>query len=196
MKYSTKFTQKRLSPIPKKAKKVFQGVLYSVWQWEQKMYDGSYATFEMLKRVDSVGVIATDSKNRILIQEERQPGRSFISLPGGRIDDLRNHPKIEALRELESETGYSSQKIKFWRTFAYSTKMDWQSYFFIAQDCFLKGKQHLDAGEKVKPKWISFEQFLQLGFNPRFRDNELKLELIRAYYSKTERQKLKEIFFN
>lgn len=195
MKYSTRFTQKRLSPIPKKAKKVFQGVLYSVWQWEQKMYDGYYETFEMLKRVDSVGVIATDSKKRILIQEEKQPGRSFISLPGGRIDNPGIHPKNEATRELESETGYSSNKLKLWRVIAYSTKTDWQSYFFIAQSCFLKGKQNLDAGEKIKPKWISFDQFLKLGFDSRFRDNELKLDLIKAYYSKTERQKLERMFF-
>ena len=195
MKQVNKFTLKRQNPIPKKAKKVFQGVLYSVWQWEQKMYDGSYETFEMLKRRDGAGVIATDKRNKVLIQEETQPGRNFISIPGGQIDNPRIDPKKEALRELESETGYSSKKIKFWKIHTHSSKVDWQSYFYIAQDCFYKGPANPDPGEIIKPKWVSFDQFLRLGQNPRFRVIDLKFDLLRAYYTPAERKKLFNAFF-
>ena len=46
-----------LKPIPKDARCVFKGVIFEVWQWEQKMFDGSMATFERIKRPDTVVII-------------------------------------------------------------------------------------------------------------------------------------------
>lgn len=196
MKQTNNFSKKRLTPLPEKAKKVFEGVQFSVWQWEQKMYDGSRETFEMLKRADSVGVIASDSRKRIIVLEEEQPGRSFITIPGGRIDHPSIPPKKEALRELESETGYSSHRLRHWRTASFSSKIDWQVYLFCAKNCFVNGRQNLDPGEKIKVKWVSFNEFLKLGFNEKFRDIELVPDLVKAYYSKAYRQKLYREFFN
>jgi len=49
-----------------------------VYQWPQKMFDGSTATFEMIKRPDTVQIIATVG-NKILMTQEEQPTqkRSF-----------------------------------------------------------------------------------------------------------------------
>ena len=40
--------------IPHNAKKVFNGILFDVYQWKQKMFDNSIKTFEMLKRKSSL----------------------------------------------------------------------------------------------------------------------------------------------
>ena len=58
--------------IPKNAKKVFGGVIFEVWQWKQKMFDGSYAVFEKLKRPDTVNVVPVIG-NKIMILIQRQP---------------------------------------------------------------------------------------------------------------------------
>lgn len=36
-------------PIPDHAKCVFKGVIFDVYQWEQKLYNGTTTTFEKLK---------------------------------------------------------------------------------------------------------------------------------------------------
>ncbi len=36
------------------AKRVFKGVRFDVYQWKQKRYDGTKATFELIKRADSI----------------------------------------------------------------------------------------------------------------------------------------------
>ena len=36
--------------IPPEAKCVFRGKIFDVYQWPQRLYDGSTATFEMLRR--------------------------------------------------------------------------------------------------------------------------------------------------
>ena len=56
--------------LPKNARRVFKGEIFEVWQWPQKMYDGSTETFEMLKRPDTTQVIATvGDKIALLIQK-------------------------------------------------------------------------------------------------------------------------------
>ena len=69
--------------IPPKAKRVFHGVLHDVYQWKQKLFDGSSSTFEMIVRQPSTEIIATIG-NKIIILEQQQPGRkAYPSLPGG-----------------------------------------------------------------------------------------------------------------
>ena len=58
--------------IPVGAKCVFRGVVFSVWQWKQKMFDGSFAIFEKLKRPDTVNVIAIVGP-KILLLKQKQP---------------------------------------------------------------------------------------------------------------------------
>jgi len=91
--------------IPKSAKNVFKGLIFDVYQWEQKLFDGSLATFERLKRVDTVNVIPVTRDRKIILLHQRQPGTAlFTGFAGGRIDG--NEGVAEAAeRELLEETG-------------------------------------------------------------------------------------------
>lgn len=65
----------RTSKIPSVAQRVFRGQIFDVYQWPQMLFDGTVATFEMLKRADSVSVIATTSDGHILLAAQQQPDR-------------------------------------------------------------------------------------------------------------------------
>ena len=60
--------------IPPEADRVFRGEIYEVHQWSQKMPDGSVKTFEMLRRPDTVMVVALDEAGDVLVIDEKQPG--------------------------------------------------------------------------------------------------------------------------
>ena len=60
-------------PIPKHAKRVFKGVIFDVYQWKQKMYDGSFKTFEKIKRPDTVIVFPVLDNGKILLTKQSQP---------------------------------------------------------------------------------------------------------------------------
>src|SRR3989338_8402924 len=93
------------SKLPKNAKRVFKGEIFEVWQWRQKMYDGTTETFEMLKRPDTTQVIAV-IEDKILILKQKQPNNAsaFLSLAGGRRE--KNESALNsAKRELLEETG-------------------------------------------------------------------------------------------
>lgn len=79
---------KSKQPMPENAKRVFKGVVFDVYQWEQELYDGSKATFEKLKRPDTVVVFPVLPDGKILLTEQEQPGKDpFIGGLGGRMDE-------------------------------------------------------------------------------------------------------------
>ncbi len=95
-------------PLPTNAKRVFKGVLFDIYQWEQAGYDGQIKIFEKAKRADSAMVIPVTSEGKIILCEQEQPGKhQFTGLIGGRLDQGEG-PLEAAKRELLEEAGYAS----------------------------------------------------------------------------------------
>ncbi len=68
--------------IPDNAELVFEGIRAHIYQWDQKMYDGSVARFERTRFVDGAFVLPVLPNGNILLTRQVQPTRkSFISLP-------------------------------------------------------------------------------------------------------------------
>ncbi len=55
-------------------RRVFKGKIHDMLQWRQRMFDGSYATFEKIRRPDTSEIVAIVG-DRILVQFQRQPQR-------------------------------------------------------------------------------------------------------------------------
>ncbi|MBN2015238.1 NUDIX hydrolase [Candidatus Dojkabacteria bacterium] len=181
--------------LPKKAKKVFSGVIFDVYHWDQKVFDGSTQTFEMLKRPDTAVVIPTTIDRKILVQYEEQPHKGkFISFPGGRVSDPINID-LEAARELSEETGYSSLKLKLWKEIQPTSKMDYMVYYFIAQGCKKVTNQKLDKGERIEVRPLSLDELIKLFVEDKFRGTEIKVDFLKAYYDKNIHKQLERILF-
>lgn len=170
-------------PVPKKAKKVFSGIIFDVYQWPQKMYDGSTETFEMLKRPDTVQVIATRG-DKILLAYETQPTKGpAYTLFGGRVDKGEK-PLAAAKRELREESGLVSEKwnkLNSWRPY---NKIDWEIHLFAARDCTPAGEPKLDAGEKIETKEVNFDEFVAIVTQKKFWGKELTCEMLRLQIDK------------
>lgn len=95
--------------VPHSATLVFKGVIYDTYQWPQKLPDGTTTTFEMLKRPDTVMIIAIDDNGEVVVVDETQPGGIVRSahLPVGRVDTKDQSVLATAQRELAEETGWS-----------------------------------------------------------------------------------------
>lgn len=166
-------------PLPSNAKKVFSGILFDVYQWEQQLFDGTVTTFEKLKRNDTVGVIAVTREKKIILTKQEQPGMSpFIGTAGGIVDD-NEEVFAAAERELLEETGYKSLQWELYRAVQPTTKIDWAIFIFIARNCEKVADIHPDAGEKVAVLEVDFNEFMKMIRNEEFRDSELALHLLR-----------------
>lgn len=148
--------------IPEHAQRVFKGVIFDVYQWQQTMFDGSTKTFEMLRRPDTVQIMVVRDGQVLLVNDE-QPGRSArIHLPGGRVDESDDSWEAAARRELREETGLVCADWKLVDVHQPVAKMEWFVATYLALEVTEELEQQLDVdGEKITPLWRSFDEVRQ-----------------------------------
>ena len=182
--------------IPEKAKKVFNWKIFSVYQWEQEMFDWTIKIFERLKRNDSIDVIAVSENNEIFILEEQHPWRrAFFWLVWWTCEDWEA-PIETAKRELLEETWLESDDWELFWSYAMSSKIDYKSNIFIARWCKNVKNQNLDAWEKIRIKKVKWKEFLYIITNPKFRVWEFALEVLREIFLWKEKELKEKIFKN
>ncbi|MEK7187305.1 MAG: NUDIX hydrolase [Patescibacteria group bacterium] len=183
-------------PTPPHAKKIFEGIIFDIYQWEQEMYDGTTATFERLKRPDTVGVIPVLPDGKIVIAEEEQPGKkTATTLLGGRVEEIED-PLEAVKRELLEESGYEGDSWNLLLAIQPVIKMDWAIYTFVARGCHKTREQHLDSGEKIKLKTVSFEEFTDLISNGTINDPDLRIKFLEAKLDPQKMAELKKIILD
>ncbi len=137
--------------IPENATCVFKGMIFDVYQWPQQMFDGTIETFEMLRRPDSVFIIAIDDDGSLITQDEEQPSGVIrrAHCPAGRVDVEDFSVLDAAKRELEEETGF---RMANWRLFEVAQperKIEWFIHTFVAWGVKEVVPTRHDAGEKI-----------------------------------------------
>lgn len=145
---------KKVLPIgavltPDEAQVVFSGILFDVFQWDQKQFDGSHKTFEMLKRKDTIQVVAVKDGKIVLIKDQ-QPGRpAQIYPPRGRVDKTDASWLDAAKREMREETGMTFRSWSLVEVAQPATKIEWFVATYLAADFISQDDQHLDVGEHI-----------------------------------------------
>lgn len=180
-----------MNKIPPQAKRVFKGQIFDVYQWEQKMYDGSTHTFEKIVRPDTVLIIPVTEDGKIIICEQEQPHRDkpYLSLISGRVEE-GEPPEEAAKRELLEETGFEAKELVLWDEYSPGTKIGWTIYTYVAKNCKKVAEQNLDPGEKIRCDYISFDEFIELLVNKKVDNIHLTVKALEA---KLHPEKMKEI---
>ena len=153
------------SRIPKHAQKVFTGVIYDIYQWEQELFDGTYTTFEMASRANAVNIIPVIDDTIVVLHEQQPTHSPHIGFPGGHIEP-GEEPLEAAVRELHEETGmvFGSMKLVGIDNIG-GPKLDWWVYRYIATDLVRIDEPHLDPGEKIEVEQVTFAAAKQLAAN-------------------------------
>ena len=156
--------------VPSDAKKVFQGQIFDVYQWEQQLYDGTTKTFEMLKRPDNIQVLAVkDDKLVVVYEEQPSMGPAFYGLPGGR-HDVESETELQAAqRELREETGMEFRNWRLVNVYQKESKIEWFNYLFVASDFISQGETHHDPGEKIEVKLVTLDEARSIARGPQSR---------------------------
>lgn len=180
--------------MPENAKRVFEGDIFDLYQWEQELYDGTRATFEKGSRPDTAIIFPITEDGNILIIEDSQPHRDVVlTTVSGRIE-AGETPEEAAKRELLEETGYGGSS---WESFYTSTpveKLDWMHYVFIAKGCKQVQEPEPDAGEKIVVRSVTFDELISLSAEGKLRGKDFRIMVLRAMLNPEKMKELRKKF--
>ncbi len=148
--------------IPEQATCVFEGQIFAVYQWQQELFDGSYDTFEMLKRPDTTSVICVVDDKLIVLDEEQPASGKRRSFPGGRVDETDADIIAAAQREVLEETGYTFKHWRLVKVWQPIKKMEWFIYLVLAWGEASQGETTHDPGEKITVEYVDLAELKRL----------------------------------
>jgi ADP-ribose pyrophosphatase len=186
-----------MSRIPPHAKKVFEGIIFDVYHWEQEQFDGTFKTFEGLRHIPVVIVVPIVG-DKIYLHKEEQPGDPLIwTLPAGRFERGEIDPLAVASRELLEETGYFSDEMSLLRSnHNYHGNIEWESYIFVARNCKKISEPKPDPGERIHEiKLLAFEEVIEFSEHPDFRSGILENDWKQARMDPVFREEFRKKIF-
>ncbi|WP_339227906.1 NUDIX hydrolase [Oceanobacillus sp. FSL K6-2867] len=101
-----------------KSEKIFNGKIINLQVDDVTLPNGKTAKRELVRHPGAVAVIPITKDNKIIFVEQyRKPlEKSLIEIPAGKLDSNEN-PLAAAVRELEEETGYTTNDLSFVTSF-------------------------------------------------------------------------------
>lgn len=149
--------------IPDDAACVFRGEIFDVYQWRQQLFDGSYATYEMLRRPDTVLILAIDEHGQVIVVDEEQSGGIIRKnhLPAGRVEITDGSVLDAAQREMREETGYEFAQWDLISVSQPESKIEWFVHLFLARDIVARREPFPDPGEKITVKRTTYAAVAQ-----------------------------------
>jgi len=154
------FEEKTLS-----SKTLYNGKIIDLVLEDVELPNGKPGKREIIKHPGAVAVIARTDKNKIILVKQYRKAleRSIVEIPAGKLEK-GEEPAHTALRELEEETGYTTQALQKLTAFYTSPGFaDEIVHIYLADQLVpLEEKRELDEDEFVEVMEVSLEEALQL----------------------------------
>lgn len=154
------FEEKTLS-----SKELYNGKIIDLVLEDVELPNGKQGKREIIKHPGAVAVIARTDENKIILVKQYRKAleRAIVEIPAGKLEK-GEEPAYTALRELEEETGYTTQKLQKLTAFYTSPGFaDEIVHIYLADQLVpLEEKRELDEDEFVEVMEVSLEEALHL----------------------------------
>lgn len=92
---------------------IYEGKVISLRVDTVSLPDGNTSKRELVKHPGAVAIIPITKEGKIIFVEQYRKAleKSIIEIPAGKLEP-GEEPEVTAVRELEEETGYTTQKLK------------------------------------------------------------------------------------
>lgn len=147
-----------------KTNKIYDGKIISVQVDDVRLPDGNQAKRELVKHPGAVAIIAQREDGKILFvkQYRKALDKTILEIPAGRLEKGEK-PEETGLRELEEETGYTTDRLSFVTSFYTSPGFADEIIYLYQTDSLQKLSQAVagDEDEFIELKALTLEEALQ-----------------------------------
>lgn len=168
---------------------IHRGRIFDYYQDTMELPNGKTALWDTIVHNGAAAVVPVRADGKILlVKQYRNPvERVTLELPAGKRDSVTEDTYTCALRELQEETGYQTEKLEkllsFTSAIAYSTEV---IDIYVARD-LIPTEQHLDEDEFIDVEAFSTEELKKLIFDGKIQDSKT-IAGIMAYIVKYEKK--------
>ncbi|GGM22331.1 ADP-ribose diphosphatase [Paraliobacillus quinghaiensis] len=153
---TNKFEEKTIATT-----QIFNGKIINLQLDEVTLPNGETSKREIIRHPGGVGIIAVTDENKILFVEQyRKPlDKSLVEIPAGKLEPDEK-PEVTAKRELEEETGYTTDKLELVTSFYTSPGFADELLYIYYTDKLvpIKEKMALDEDEFVELVELTLEE--------------------------------------
>jgi len=153
---------------------VAKGAIIDYYQDTMQIPNGNIAKWDLIDHKGAAAVVAVRDDGKLLMVRQYRNAleRETLEIPAGGLNG-REEPTIEAAaRELQEETGYSSNDLELlnsiYTTVAFcNEKID----IYLARN-LTRGDQHLDEDEYIDVEAWSLDDLMQMIFESKIQDSK------------------------
>lgn len=114
-------------------------------------------------------IIATDREELIMVKQYRQATQTFTIEPAGGLIDEGETPLQAAIREMQEETGYTSNQISLLsEVFPNPALQPTKAYFYLAENASPTTSKNFDAFEDIEIVVLPKQDVLSMLQNNQF----------------------------
>lgn len=164
---------------------MYEGSILKVYKDKMQFVGGNTEDWDYIHHDGAAAVVPVLPDGRILMVEQYRNSvdQETLEIPAGKLDTPEESPKLCAERELEEETGYRCEELKWLITvrtmIAFSNE---KVEIYVAED-LLPSIQNLDENEFIKVRPYSLDELKEKIFSGEIQDSKTIAALM-AYAEK------------
>lgn len=168
--------------------KIYDGKIISLQKDVVRLPNGKTSERELIKHPGAVAIIPiTEDKKILFVEQYRKPlERSLIEIPAGKMEP-NEKPEVTAIRELEEETGYTTNELIYVTSFYTSPGFADELIHIYMADKLEQLDEAIpgDEDEFVEVIELTLDQAQDAIMNQRIRDAKTNYAIL--YLQKMER---------
>ena len=171
------------------SEKVFNGKVFDIERDVITLPDGRTTTRETVRHNGASAIVAVDKDGKILFvrQYRHSAGTETLEIPAGTLEKGED-PYDCAMRELEEETGYKTDKMEFLLKFYSSIGFCSEVLHIYLADDLVRGSANPDDDEFIELERYTPEEAVQMIFEGKIYDSKTIASVL-AYKNRLERKK-------
>ncbi|WP_217700255.1 NUDIX hydrolase [Halobacillus hunanensis] len=160
---------------------IYKGKIVQLQVDSVTLPDGQTSKRELIKHPGAVAIIALTEEGKIVFVEQYRKAleKSIFEIPAGKLESGEK-PEVTALRELEEETGYSTDQLELITSFYTSPGFadELVHLYYTDQLKPLKEMADLDDDEFVEMRELTLAEAEQLANEQRIHDAKTAYALL------------------